>query len=81
MYFKITYNVNGMKFTANTPYVSEAYDMVKAIIKAEKLMFPDQENAFCNYFEILSKLAFGSLLGHENHIFKIECVGKKGSES
>lgn len=50
MYFKITYKVNGMEFVANTPYVSEAYDMVKAIIKAEKLMFPDQKKHFLQLF-------------------------------
>lgn len=81
MYFKITYNVNGMKFTANTPYVSEAYDMVKAIIKAEKLMFPNQEKEFCEYFEILADIKQGKTISHENNIFKIERVGSEGNKA
>jgi hypothetical protein len=74
MKIRITYYVWKVPFIYETESVSDAWDAVKAIIQREKLMFPDQESAFCNYFKILSDIAFGSSISHEMFIFKIEKV-------
>ncbi len=74
MKIRITHYVWKVPFVYETENVSDAWDAVKAIIQSEKLMFPDQENTFCNYFKILSDIAFGSSISHEMFIFKIEKI-------
>ena len=71
-FFKIYYKVGKVEFEYCTHSVSEAFEAIKAIITRESsVAFPDKEEAFCNYFEILSHLAYGGGCSHENHIFKI----------
>lgn len=57
--FKITYNCHGMVFEAVAYGASEAFDYVKAIIKAERVMYPNQSEAFDNYLTIVSEIASG----------------------
>lgn len=72
-WFMITYKVGKVAFDYQTPYVSEAFEAIKAIITRESAVaFPNKEEAFCNYFEILSDIARGKTLSHENHIFRID---------
>ena len=72
-YFRIFYKVGGIEFEYSTPYVSEAYEAIKAIITRESsVAFPNKGEAFCNYFVVLSDIASGKTLNHENHIFRIE---------
>ena len=72
-YFRVFYKVGNVEFEYATPYVCEAYEAVKAIIKRESAVaFPNKDEAFCDYFGVLSDVASGKLLKHENHIFRIE---------
>ena len=63
-----------MIFEAIAYGVTEAFDYIKAIIKAEKIMYPNQQEAFDNYFEIISEIARGSISAHLSGcgLFKIE---------
>lgn len=72
-WFKITYKLGNVPFDYQTPYVSEAFDAVKAIIERESaVVFPNKAEAFCEYFGILANVASGKTFSYENHIFKIE---------
>lgn len=72
-YFRIYYKVGKVEFEYFTHSVSDAFEAIKAIISRESAVaFPDKEEAFCNYFEILSHIAYGGGISHENHIFRIE---------
>ena len=66
MTLKITYKVGGMGFTAI------AKNIVHAIIKANTINFPNQEETLSEYMAILAKFKDGQQLTAENHIFKIE---------
>lgn len=59
MKFKITYFVAGMTFEAIAYGVSDAFDYVKAIVKSERNMFPNQREALDNYFAILGEMVTG----------------------
>lgn len=72
MKVKITYKVHGMNFEARADTISEAYEYVKAIIKANPASYVGQEEALSNYMIILSDFQTGNSVSHENHIFKIE---------
>ena len=74
MKFKITYYVHGMIFEAIAYGVTEAFDYIKAIIKAEKIMYPNQQEAFDNYFEILGNISRGEISSFSScsGLFKIE---------
>lgn len=74
MDFKITYYVGGMIFEAIAYGESEAFDYVKAIIRAEKVMYPDQREAFDRYLHIISDIANGKISAFSSGcgLFKIE---------
>lgn len=71
---KITYTVCGMDFKAETSSISEAYEYLKAIVKREKISFPNQEVTLSEYMNILVRMKNGELLKYENHIFALETV-------
>ena len=72
MTLKITYKVGGMGFTAVAENIAQAYGYVQAIIKANALNFPNQEETLSEYMAILAKFKDGQQLTTENYIFKIE---------
>ena len=72
MTLKITYKVGGMGFTAIAKNIAQAYEYVHAIIKANTINFPNQEETLSEYMAILAKFKDGQQLTAENHIFKIE---------
>ena len=74
-YFRIYYKVgkSDIEFSYSTPYLNEAYEAVKAIINRESFTaFPNVAETLSEYFIILSNIATGKTLSHENHIFRIE---------
>ena len=73
---KITYNVYDTEFEKTVTTAAELFDSVRAIIKRERLMFPDQERTTDEYMKICNDIAFYNSLKHENHIFKIESIEK-----
>ena len=74
MKFKITYKVCGMGFEAIADTISEAYEYAKAIIEAEKLSFPRQEETLSEYMDLLVQIKNGWTDAHINHIFRIEKI-------
>ena len=68
----VTYNVWGVPFRHEATSVHELYETVCAVIKHNKLMFPDQEATMSEYFKIVSDIALYDKISYENHIFKIE---------
>ncbi|MBO5967288.1 MAG: hypothetical protein J6S14_02185 [Clostridia bacterium] len=74
MIFKITYNVHGMLFEAIAHGASEAFDYVKAIIRAEKTMYPNQQESFDHYFGIVNEIASGKVSAFSSGcgLFKID---------
>ena len=76
MKFRITYYVHGMIFEAIAYGVTDAFDYVKAIIKAEKIMYPNQQEAFDNYFEVLGEISRGNISAYLSGcgLFKIEKI-------
>ena len=59
MKFKVIYPVFGVDFTHEALTLHELYETVCAIIKREKLMYPDQERAMSDFMEICLDLAKG----------------------
>lgn len=72
MVLKITHKVCGMPFTAVADNIAQAYEYIQAIIKAESLNFPNQQESLSEYMAELARFKDGNLLKTENHIFKIE---------
>jgi len=72
MVLKITYKVGGMPFTAVADNIAQAYEYTRAIIKANSLNFPNQQETLSEYMAILAQFKDGKHLKSENHIFKIE---------
>ena len=72
MVLKITHKVCGMPFTAVADNIAQAYEYIQAIIKAESLNFPNQQETLSEYMAILAQFKDGKILKTENHIFKIE---------
>jgi len=68
----VTYMIWGTPFRYEATSVHELYEAVCAVIKHNKLRFPDQEATMSEYFKIVSDIAFHDKISHENHIFKIE---------
>lgn len=59
MKFKVTYIVRGMVFTATAHGASEAFDYAKAIIRENKIMYPDQDEAVNTFFCMIAELVTG----------------------
>lgn len=76
MKFKITYNVHGMQFEAVAYGAAEAFDYLRAIIKAEKIMYPDQQEAIDNHMCIIAEMAKGDTKAFSSGagLFRIEVV-------
>ena len=72
MVLKITHKVCGMPFAAVAENIAQAYEYIQAIIKAESLNFPNQQESLSEYMAELARFKDGNLLKTENHIFKIE---------
>lgn len=72
MMLKITYKVGGVAFTALALNIAQAYEYVAAVIRANNLTFPKQEETLSEYMAILGQFKNGKKLMTENHIFKIE---------
>lgn len=72
MVIKITHKVCGMPFTAVAENIAQAYEYIQAIIKAESLNFPNQQESLSEYMAELARFKDGKHLSTENHIFKIE---------
>lgn len=75
MKIKVTWIIQGMEFDAIADTVAEAYEYVKAIVKAEKSRnFPNTDETLSEYIGILAKMKNGETIKHENHIFRIEVI-------
>lgn len=75
MRIKITWKIQGMEFDAVTDTIAEAYEYVKAIIKAEKNRnFPNTDETLSEYMKILVKMKKHETIKHENHIFRVEVI-------
>lgn len=74
MKLAITYKVNGVPFKYETENVHDLFNATAAVIKANKLMYPDQDTILNEYLVICAELKSGKKCSHENHIFKIERV-------
>lgn len=75
MRIKITRKIQGMEFDAVADTIAEAYEYVKAIIKAEKNRnFPNTDETLSEYMEILVKMKKHETIKHENHIFRVEVI-------
>jgi hypothetical protein len=75
MRIKITWKIQGMEFDAVADTIAEAYEYVKAIIKAEKNRnFPNTDETLSEYMEILVKMKKHETIKHENHIFRVEVI-------
>lgn len=75
MKIKITWIIQGMEFDAIADTVAEAYEYVKAIVKAEKSRnFPNTDETLSEYIGILAKMKNHETIKHENHIFRIEII-------
>lgn len=75
MKIKITWKIQGMEFDAVADTIAEAYEYVKAIIKAEKNRnFPNTDETLSEYMEILAKMKKHETIKHENHIFRVEVI-------
>lgn len=72
MNLKITYNVGNVVFTATAENIVQAYEYTAAIIKANSIIFPNQERELSEYMAILAQFKDGKHLICENHVFKIE---------
>ena len=72
MTLKITYKVGGMGFTAIAKNIAQAYEYVHAIIKANTINFPNQEETLSEYMAILAKFKDGQQSTADNLFFKIE---------
>ena len=72
MTLKITYKVGNVGFTAVAENIAQAYECVRAIVQANTLNFPNQEETLSEYMAILAQFKDGHHLATENHIFKIE---------
>lgn len=75
MRIKITWKIQGMEFDAVADTIAEAYEYVKAIIKAEKNRnFPNTDETLSEYMEILVKMKKHETIKHENYIFRVEVI-------
>lgn len=75
MKIKVTWKIQGMEFGAISDTVAEAYEYVKAIVKAEKSRnFPNTDETLSEYIGILAKMKNHETIKHENHIFRIEII-------
>lgn len=73
MKIKITWTIRGMHFEAVTNTISEAYEYVKAIVKAEKTSFPNTEETLSDCMVILAGF-LNDGRSHKNHIFSIQKI-------
>ena len=53
---------------------AETYETVKAIIEANKLMYPDQKRTKDDYFNSVTQIFAGTLTSSENHIFRMKRI-------
>ena len=76
MKFKITYMVQGMIFEAIAYGETDAFDYARAIINANKIMYPNQQEALDNYFRMIAELSVGivSAIHSGDGSFSIEKV-------
>lgn len=74
MKIQITYYVCGVSFEAVAGTISTAYEYIQAIVKANQISFPNQEEALSEYMTILADMKNGAALAHKNHIFAIERI-------
>jgi len=72
MIFKITYKLYGVEFSAEARSISQAYEYIYAIVKANDLNLPCWEKALSEYMAILVQLQDGRLFKTENYFFRIE---------
>ena len=79
MKIKITYKVCGMNFEAIANNVCEAYKYVEAIIKANAINFPRQEETLSEYMCYLADMKNGETIKHSNHIFGMEIIREEKS--
>ena len=79
MNIKITYKVCGVEFSAMATCVSEVYEYLQAIIKANAINFPRQAETLSEYMCILVKIQNGETIKSENHIFRLEKVAEEKS--
>ena len=79
MKIKITYKVCGVEFSATATCVSEAYEYLQAIIKANAINFPRQEETLSEYMCYLVDMKNGKTIKHSNHIFDMEIIREEKS--
>lgn len=79
MKIKITYKVCGMTFEAIANNIYEAYKYVEAIIKANAVNFPCQEETLSEYMCYLADMKNGETIKHSNYIFSMEIIREEKS--
>ena len=75
--YTVTYNVWGTRFEYKTTNAYELYNAVVAVVKANKIMYPDQDGAFNEYLVTCADIVEGRKLAHINHIFEIKAEEKE----
>lgn len=73
--YRVTAFIGKIEFRHETSSISETFEAVKAIVQANKLMFPDQERATDDYFKIVASLAPdhpNKMNMFENFLFRVE---------
>lgn len=74
MSINIIYKLNGAEFVSISETISEAYRDITAIVRTNKLMFPNQEEELSEQMVVLTKIKSGEISSFENLVFKIEAV-------
>lgn len=74
MKIKVVWTIQGMDFEAVASTIAEAYEYIKAIVKAEKINFPDQEETLSQYMGILVGFQKDGTIEHHNHVFAIRKI-------
>ena len=72
MKFIATYKVLNVNFRHEAENAYELFEAVSAILKTNKLMYPEQERTLSEYLMICADIASGKMNMYETHLFRIE---------
>lgn len=76
--YRVTYKVNGkdgVEFYHESEMLTETFEAVKAVIRANPITFPNPERIFDSYFNLLAHMNEDGMTMHENHVFRVEYIG------
>lgn len=75
MKIKITWTIQGMDFEAIANTISEAYEFIKAIVKAKKDNFPNSDETLSECMVVLTGILCGGRdSSYTNLVFRIERI-------